>query len=73
MARFVPDKTRGSFSRNAPSGLLRFKFADQGDDFPPELLDFLLEVQESKQDQVRAGVFERQDAFGDLPRGSDEI
>src|SRR6202166_3008366 len=73
MAGFVPDRTRGSFGRDSRSGLLRFQFANQGDDFAGELLDLLLEVQEPKQDQVGAGVFERQDAFGDLPRGSDQV
>src|ERR1700693_2486788 len=46
MTRFVPDKTRTSLGGNARSGLLRFQFANQGDDFSAELLDFLLEMQE---------------------------
>ena len=73
MTRFVPDKTRTSLGRNARSGLLRFQFANQRDDLSAELLDFLLEMQESEQDQVGARVFERQDAFGYLPRGSDQV
>ena len=38
-----------------------------------EILDLLLEVQEAEQDQVGAGVLEREDAFGDLLRRSDQV
>ena len=67
MTPFVPDRTRTSLGGNARSGLLRFQFANQRDDVSAELFDFLLEMQEAEQDQVGARVFERQDAFGDLP------
>src|ERR1700722_9372195 len=41
MAGVVPDKTAGSFGRDARYGLLRFQFANQGDDLAAELLDLL--------------------------------
>ena len=73
MRRFVPDQIQTSLGGNARSGLLRFQFANQRDDVSAELLDFLLEMQEPEQDQVGARMFERQNAFGYLQRGSNQV